>query len=202
MSKTSIKNLKRERRKHTMRKIRTILVFTLILVFWKTAPGWVNSFVKILLTINIINIVVYVLIMWSKINTENKRIKVEKQKQEKRRAQEASDAWDRTYQRYEYHRKSQQQNHYNQNGRSYSNSNYGSSLPKTIDKLGNAAKLMKIDLKTNTDKEIKKRYRTLAIKWHPDKWSTEPQSRQDTAKRNFQKLNAAYELIKEHKKIV
>lgn len=48
---------------------------------------------------------------------------------------------------------------------------------------------------------IKKKYRELAVKYHPDKWANESKSKQDAAERNFKKLNNAYGLIKKDKGI-
>ena len=46
--------------------------------------------------------------------------------------------------------------------------------------------------------EIKSRYKKLALQYHPDKYVNES-SKQEIATRNFQKLNAAYEVIKKYK---
>jgi hypothetical protein len=56
--------------------------------------------------------------------------------------------------------------------------------------IADAYKLMKLTY-SNTPDEIKKKYRQLAMQWHPDKF----------ANRNFQKLNSAYNIIKKHKNI-
>lgn len=67
-------------------------------------------------------------------------------------------------------------------------------------KLANAYQLFKLPPES-TIEEIKLRYRELAMKWHPDKWTTDTITNQNVAKRNFQKLQAAYELIKKDKNI-
>lgn len=82
-----------------------------------------------------------------------------------------------------------------QNKRTYSNSYYDQSS-----KLKNAYLLFKLP-STSTVEEIKSKYRELAFKWHPDKWTTDTISNQNTAKRNFQKLQTAYDLIKKDKGI-
>ena len=57
-----------------------------------------------------------------------------------------------------------------------------------------------IDLKNEISK-IKGKFRELAKKWHPDIFATDTRENQDIANRNFQKLNAAYELIKNDRNI-
>jgi len=72
--------------------------------------------------------------------------------------------------------------------------------PKINNSIDNAYKLMKLD-KTDDEKTIKKRYRELSMKWHPDKYQNDTEENQAIANRNFRKLNAAYELIKSSKNI-
>ena len=55
--------------------------------------------------------------------------------------------------------------------------------------------------KNDSEITIKKKYRELSLKWHPDKWTTNTIENQAIANRNFIKLNNAYELIKKHKNI-
>ena len=63
-----------------------------------------------------------------------------------------------------------------------------------------AYKLMKLKY-SDTPETVKKRYRQLAMLWHPDKFATDTKVKQEAANRNFQKLNTAYNVIKKHKKI-
>jgi len=80
-------------------------------------------------------------------------------------------------------------------------SNFNGNLSYTSpSKLKNAYILLKLK---NTDSEdiIKKRYKELAIKWHPDKWIGNTDKNIQIANRNFQKLSAAYDLIKKDKNI-
>jgi len=67
------------------------------------------------------------------------------------------------------------------------------------DSIQKAYELM--DLKLSDDvSTIKKRYRFLAIQWHPDKFCNDRVENQQIANRNFQKVNNAYNIIKKYKK--
>lgn len=79
------------------------------------------------------------------------------------------------------------------NQQSYSSYNPNKSLD-------NAFQLMKLN-KDDDEMTIKKRYRELSLKWHPDRWTTNTAENQAIAGRNFVKLNTAYELIKKYKNI-
>jgi DnaJ like chaperone protein len=64
-----------------------------------------------------------------------------------------------------------------------------------FDNLEAAYKVLGVD-KNATDDEIKKAYRRLAVKFHPDKVAHLCEDIQRNAKERFQKLNEAYENIK------
>jgi len=53
--------------------------------------------------------------------------------------------------------------------------------------------------KSATDDEVKKAYRRMAVKYHPDKVSHLGPEHQDAAKEKFQKLTQAYERIKKER---
>ena len=50
-----------------------------------------------------------------------------------------------------------------------------------------------------TDEELKKAYRKMAVKYHPDKVSQLGTDVENAAKEKFQQLNAAYEQIKKQR---
>jgi len=60
--------------------------------------------------------------------------------------------------------------------------------------------ILEID-RTATDEEIKKAYRKMAMKYHPDKVSYLGEDFQNAAKEKFQKVNEAYEAIKKERNI-
>ncbi len=64
----------------------------------------------------------------------------------------------------------------------------------------NDYKILEIE-RSATDDEVKKAYRRMAMKYHPDKVSTLGEEVQNAAKEKFQKVNQAYENIKKERKI-
>eukprot|EP00798_Chlamydomonas_sp_ICE-L_P031018 gene31018-biopygen5625 len=48
---------------------------------------------------------------------------------------------------------------------------------------------------TAKTEEIRRAYRQAALKWHPDKWATAPDSQRDAAQERFKLLCAAYEVL-------
>ncbi len=61
-------------------------------------------------------------------------------------------------------------------------------------------KILEID-RNASDEELKKAYRRMAMKFHPDKVSTLGDEVQNAAKEKFQKVSQAYENIKKERKI-
>ena len=51
-----------------------------------------------------------------------------------------------------------------------------------------------------TDDEIKKAFRSGAIKWHPDRWVNSTEEERKTAEENFKKLNEAYSVLSDKEK--
>ncbi len=65
---------------------------------------------------------------------------------------------------------------------------------------GSAYKILEISSNA-TDAEVKKAYRAMAVKYHPDKVAHLGEDVKKAAKEKFQKLNAAYEQIKKQRGI-
>ena len=69
-----------------------------------------------------------------------------------------------------------------------------------IPKTDAAYKILEIE-KNATDADVKKAYRKMANKYHPDKVSHLGEDFQKAANEKFQKVNEAYEKIKKERKI-
>ncbi|KAM0003274.1 putative DnaJ domain, Chaperone J-domain superfamily [Helianthus debilis subsp. tardiflorus] len=51
----------------------------------------------------------------------------------------------------------------------------------------------------SSDEDIRRAYRKLAMQWHPDKWTTNPEFL-GNAKRKFQQIQEAYSVLSDRKK--
>ena len=51
-------------------------------------------------------------------------------------------------------------------------------------------KILEID-RNASDADIKKAFKKLSIKWHPDKWSSKSEKEQKEAEEQFKKINEA-----------
>ena len=67
-----------------------------------------------------------------------------------------------------------------------------------VEDVDSAYKILEID-RNATDDEVKKAYRKMAVKYHPDKVSHLGEDFQKKAKEKFQKVNDAYEKIKKER---
>ncbi len=81
-----------------------------------------------------------------------------------------------------------------------SNSDFESIQAMFVPSTESDYKILEIE-RSATDEEIKKAYRRMAMKYHPDKVSTLGEEVQNAAKEKFQKVNLAYENIKKERKI-
>lgn len=81
-----------------------------------------------------------------------------------------------------------------------SNMNFGNTQKIVRQDSNNDYKVLGID-KSATDEEVKKAYRQLAIRYHPDKVARMGESHQKEANEKFQKINEAYDNIKKSRGI-
>jgi hypothetical protein len=79
--------------------------------------------------------------------------------------------------------------------------NYQNSRISFTNDITTSAKLLGINIIQDDEDTIKKKYRKLAMKWHPDRFATDIPENQEIAKKNFQKISSAYEKIKQYKNI-
>ncbi|MGZ2368256.1 TerB family tellurite resistance protein [Ancylomarina sp. YFZ004] len=75
---------------------------------------------------------------------------------------------------------------------------YNSIKSMFIQENGWAYKVLEVE-KTVSDDEIKKAYKKMAVKYHPDKVSYLGEDVQNAAKEKFQKVSEAYEIIKKER---
>ena len=67
----------------------------------------------------------------------------------------------------------------------------------------NYYKILGLSTNNVTETEIKKSYKKMAMKWHPDKWMTKTQQEKDKTENKFKEITKAYEiLINKDKRIV
>ncbi len=81
------------------------------------------------------------------------------------------------------------------------NSDFQSILAMFVRDTNSDYKILEIE-STATDEELKKAYRRMAMKFHPDKVSHLGEDFQRAANEKFQKVNQAYENIKKERKMV
>lgn len=84
----------------------------------------------------------------------------------------------------------------------YGNNSYQRKRPTIFNTdIDKSAQILGVNIIQDSNDDIKKKYRKLAMKWHPDKFASDTIENQEKAKRNFQKVNGAYQKIKEYKNI-
>jgi DnaJ like chaperone protein len=82
-----------------------------------------------------------------------------------------------------------------------SNEDIASIRAMFIQDSGYAYKILEIEPEA-TDEEVKKAYRRMAMKYHPDKLATMGEEIQQAAQEKFRKVNEAYQAIKKERQIV
>ena len=60
-------------------------------------------------------------------------------------------------------------------------------------------KILEID-RNASDADIKKAFKKLSIKWHPDKWSSKSEKEQKEAEERFKEVNEAYQVLSDPQK--
>jgi DnaJ like chaperone protein len=88
--------------------------------------------------------------------------------------------------------------HYQSNGNNYNNQNNAQRNPQY--NISSSYQILGLP-QTATPEEVKKSYRKLVVKYHPDKVAQLGPEFQKGAKENFQKVQEAYDNIKEYKGI-
>ena len=81
-----------------------------------------------------------------------------------------------------------------------SSSEYKSARSTYVPSVDWAYELLEIQ-RSATDEEVKKAYKKMAIKYHPDKVEYLGEDFKKAANEKFQKLNSAYEVIKKERNI-
>ncbi len=184
-----VSNMSKKQRKlltDSISNIFWIIVFILILI--NTNSGFWRVFSIICLCGNIFNLITHII-----------NLLTEKQKMKEEEFENNMNDFRRRMHDFEERQKRQKYEYNN----SYSGNYQNKSRSTTIStySISDAYNLMELKITDDVD-TIKRKYRQLAIKWHPDKWVNNTSSNQKIAERNFQKLNNAYEVIKKYKNIV
>jgi len=159
-------------------RLKVIFLMIFLLVIVKNHPGW-DAFFFIILILQAVLAVIYVLKVPEKISEESRK-------------------------RYEKGQQDFRQKWGSYSGGSYSGGSYsgGSYQRQQISyslELTNSAQILGINIRTDSSNDIKKQYRKLAMKWHPDRFAKDTKENQEIANKNFQKLNNAYIVIKKYK---
>ena len=51
-----------------------------------------------------------------------------------------------------------------------------------------------------SDEDLKKAYKKMALKWHPDRWAQKSEAEQKTASEKFKEIAEAYSVLSDAKK--
>lgn len=159
--------------KYIWGRLKVIFLMIFLLIIVKNHPGW-DAFFAVILMLQVF------LSIWMVLSLPNKILK----EQQKRTDREFNDFKQRVYNEYQ---------------RRYT---YGNRSRITLtNDISTSAQLLGINIVQDDEETIKKKYRKLAMKWHPDRFANDTTENQEIAKRNFQKVNGAYQKIKEYKNI-
>lgn len=158
--------------KYIWGRLKVIFLMIFLMIIVKNHPGW-DAFFTVILMLQVF------LSIWMLLSIPDKILK----ENQKRYDKEFNNFKQRIFNEY------QQKNYSNRGKISFT------------DDISTSAQLLGINIVQDDDETIKKKYRKLAMKWHPDRYANDTSENQEIAKRNFQKVNGAYQKIKEYKNI-
>jgi len=171
MAKTIEEKIVKEAAQYVWGRIKVIILMIILLIVVKEHPGWDVTFAIILILQAILGVLVVLRVP--------KKVTEAKQKESKRQRQ--SNYQERFYE--EFNKRSNRR------------------VSFVTDDISPSAKILGINIIQDDEDTIKKKYRKLAMKWHPDKFATDTKENQEIAKRNFQKVSGAYNKVKKYKNI-
>jgi len=169
MTKTVEEKIIKEAANYIWGRIKVIILMIILLVVVKEHPGWDAFFVVILMLQVILGVLMAIKVP--------EKVAEESRKRYEKGQQDFKQKW----------------------GNYGSGGNYQKARISNSLELTNSAQILGINIRTDSPDDIKKQYRKLAMKWHPDRFSNDTKENQEIAKRNFQKLSNAYEIIKKYK---
>lgn len=172
MTKTVEEKIIKEAANYIWGRIKVIILMIILLVVVKEHPGWDAFFVVILMLQVILSVLKVINVPSLIVQAESK-----------------AKGFDSEYYKrfFEEHRR---------------RSNYQNNKISFTNDISTSAKLLGVNIIQDDEDTIKKKYRKLAMKWHPDKYASDTPENQEIAKRNFQKVSSAYQKIKEYKNII
>jgi len=193
-------------RKSNTLKTRVSILIVIIILIWVFHVGVISAIIMSIMFVGWIISLIFDILTISKIIKEYKKI-IQKEDDEVKKRKD--DLFNHYYNHYRKKTSNNFDSIFNQMLKDMLNDNFGGHNQNrqyhthyaNQDKLKNAYKLLRLQ-KTDSINKIKTTYKTLAIKWHPDKWATSTDQNKIISLRNFKKLQSAYELIKKDKNIV
>lgn len=160
--------------------LKLIAIMTVLLIIVKN-PTW-DSFFSIILIFQIGRILWVILSIQTKINNARRKDHEDMMNDFKRQWSHFGRQQGNSYQKQEYNYKRRPR------------------ISREVE-ISNSSKILGINIVQDDEIVIKKKYRSLAMKWHPDKFANDTKENQDIANRNFQKISGAYDVVKKYKNI-
>lgn len=188
------------------KNIKELFKYSILLIIFSIFTIYVTGVFKY---VTLIFLIYYA---YSTVNSMYNIVKLNKllEKQKQREYEDDMKEFERIFQEYMNKFHNMEQEHYERMRRKFSDTYagyksydyYGNKYTNTktnyisVD-VYNAFKLLKLSQDSNIE-QIKKKYRELVMKHHPDKYDNNPDNHK-IATRNLQKLNNAYSVLKKHK---